>query len=75
VPEIPIDDLDAASPVYESVEGWSEDITGARDVSDLPSRARRYLSRIESWLGVPVAIASVGAERNETILARNPFRD
>jgi adenylosuccinate synthase len=37
--------------------------------------ARRYISRLESWLGVPTCLVSVGPERNETILVKNPFRD
>ncbi len=75
LPEIPLDRLSDASPVYESMPGWQEDITGIRDLPELPTPARRYVAKIESWLGVPACLVSVGPERNETIFLKNPFRD
>jgi len=73
--EIPLDDLDAAEPVYETVEGWGEDISGARDLRDLPAKARRYIARLEGWLGVPASLVSVGPERGQTVIVKNPFRE
>ncbi|MBW2263261.1 MAG: adenylosuccinate synthase [Deltaproteobacteria bacterium] len=75
VPEIPLDRIADATPVYESVPGWEEDITGIRDLHELPVPARRYIDKIEGWLGVPACLVSVGPERNETIFVKNPFRD
>ena len=65
--------LGAAQPIYEELEGWSEDLGGVRRFEDLPAAARRYVSRIEELTGTPVTLISVGAERDETILLRDPF--
>ncbi len=47
--------------------GWHEDITGVRDMGDLPANARAYLDFIEEQLGVPVVMAGVGPARDEMI--------
>jgi adenylosuccinate synthase len=74
--ELPLDpdDLASAEPVYETVEGWVEDAREARDLDDLPAGARRYLTRIEDLLGIPLYLVSVGPGRAETIVLKNPFR-
>ncbi|MCQ3803213.1 MAG: adenylosuccinate synthase [bacterium] len=56
------------APVYEDLEGWSEDITGARSVEDFPPAARRYISFIETAVGVPVGWVSVGPERSQLVV-------
>ncbi|WP_461209846.1 adenylosuccinate synthase [Desulfocurvus sp. DL9XJH121] len=55
-------------PVYETLPGWSGDISGAKALSDLPQAAQDYIARIEEILGVPVTIASVGPDRSQTIM-------
>jgi adenylosuccinate synthase len=60
-------ELARAEPVYETLPGWSEAISGVRRLADLPAAARRYLERIEALVGVPVALVSVGPGRDETI--------
>lgn len=60
-------------PVYEELPGWREDISGARRLEDLPPAARRYLEAIEEALQVPLAIVSVGPDRQETILRAELF--
>jgi adenylosuccinate synthase len=74
--ELPLfgDDLARAEPVYETLDGWSEDVSEVRDLEDLPPGARRYLSRIEDLLGIPLYLVSVGPGRAETIVLKNPFR-
>jgi adenylosuccinate synthase len=67
--------FDRCEPVYESLPGWSEDISGAKKMADLPRAARRYVERISKLTGVPLAFVSVGAERGETIVLHNPFTD
>lgn len=54
------------TPVYESMPGWDEDITGARSWDDLPENAVKYLKRIEELSGVKVGIVSVGPDRIQT---------
>ncbi len=56
-----------ATPVFETLPGWSEPTAGARSEAELPENARRYIRRIEEIVGVPVRLVSVGPERNETI--------
>jgi adenylosuccinate synthase len=74
--ELPLDldDLERAEPVYETVDGWTEDTRGVRDREALPAAARRYLARIEDLLGIPMVLVSVGPNRAETIVLKNPFR-
>ena len=54
------------TPVYESMPGWDEDITGARSWDELPENAVKYLKRIEEITGVKVGIVSVGPDRAQT---------
>ncbi|MDX1689711.1 MAG: adenylosuccinate synthase [Acidimicrobiia bacterium] len=54
------------TPIYETLPGWSEDITGVRSFGDLPAAARTYIERIEELAGVPVSLVSVGPERSAT---------
>ena len=55
--------------VYESLPGWSEELDDATDRAALPDNARRYLDRIEDFVGVPIEIISVGPERTQTLEA------
>jgi adenylosuccinate synthase len=65
--------LVACKPVFETLPGWSEDISGIRKLEDLPKNARRYLDRIEELLETPIDIVSVGPGRDETIIVSHPF--
>ena len=67
--ELPLGPADLApfAPVYEALSGWSEEVGGARVLSDLPSAARRYIRRIEELTGVPVSLVSVGPERSQVV--------
>jgi len=67
--EFAVAHLGEYQPVYEDLPGWSEDVTSARRLQDLPSAARAYLHRLEEIAGVPVSIVSVGAERDQVIRA------
>ncbi|MGL6073172.1 MAG: adenylosuccinate synthase [Fimbriiglobus sp.] len=59
--------LEQCEPVYETLPGWMEDVTGCRKPSDLPENARRYIDRISELLGIPVFVTSVGPDRSQTI--------
>ena len=65
--------LGDCKPVYETLPGWSEDISAITDMQDLPQNVKNYLERIEELTGTPIQIVSVGAERNQTIVHKNPF--
>jgi len=58
-------------PVYEELPGWQEPLRGCRNLDELPLNTRNYLKFIEDFTGVPVAILSIGPERDETIVARS----
>ncbi len=62
--------LERCEPVYEELPGWQTSISGARNLEQLPSPARRYIARIEEMLSCPVDIVSVGANREETIIIK-----
>lgn len=60
-------------PVYEELDGWKENIASAQKISDLPANAQKYLKRLKELSGAGIALASVGAGREETIQLENPF--
>ena len=59
--------LERAAPVYDTYEGWMQDLRACRSVEELPAPARRYVAAIEQRAGVPVSHISVGPERTQTI--------
>ena len=71
----PYDELERVEPVYETFPGWNEPITGCRRLEDLPANARSYLDAIERLAGCPLWLVSVGADREQTIMIKNPFGD
>jgi adenylosuccinate synthase len=66
-------EVSRAEPVYESLPGWDEDVSAARQIEDLPDNARRYIERVESLIGVSAAFISVGPGRDETIMCGDLF--
>jgi len=56
-----------AEPVYEDLEGWTEDLEAVRGYGDLPPAARKYVERIADLGGVPVRHVSVGPHRDQTV--------
>lgn len=63
-----VDDLRRVKPVYETVAGWREDVTGCRSMDDFPPAALAYLDRVSELVGRPVSLVSVGPGRDQTIL-------
>jgi adenylosuccinate synthase len=59
--------LARCQPIYETLPGWSVDISGARAFSDLPRQARDYVRRIEGLLGIPVTYVGVGPSRDQIV--------
>ena len=76
VSEFPSDPelLAEAQPVYEELPGWKEPLGDLREYSELPANAQRYVERVEQLVGVESIAVSVGAERAQTIVRKNPFR-
>ena len=64
-----------ATPIYETMAGWSASTAGARSWADLPAEAIKYVRRIEELIQCPVALLSTSPEREDTILVTDPFAD
>jgi adenylosuccinate synthase len=60
-----------AKPIYELLPGWREDISAAREVSDLPATARAYVQFLEDVSGAPISAIGVGQDRNATLSVRD----
>ncbi|EFE76332.1 adenylosuccinate synthase [Streptomyces filamentosus] len=69
VEELPYNQTDFhhAKPIYETLPGWSEDITKAKTFSDLPKNAQGYVKALEEMSGAPISAIGVGPGRTETI--------
>jgi adenylosuccinate synthase len=65
-----VDDLRQVAPVYEILPGWQCEISQTRRLADLPPNARRYLGRLRELMGRPIAVVSVGPDREQTIFAK-----
>jgi len=56
-----------AMPVYQMLPGWSEDISGATTLAELPKNARAYVEFLEEISGTRISAIGVGQDRNATI--------
>ena len=63
-----------AKPIYEMLPGWSEDISGAKTMEDLPANARAYIKFLEDVSGAPISAIGVGQDRNATISVNDLLR-
>jgi adenylosuccinate synthase len=59
-----------ATPVYEYLDGWWEDLTEARELADLPGNARAYIEALEDMIGAPVSAIGTGPRRDQTLQIR-----
>lgn len=66
-------ELERCTPVYETLPGWEEDISGITEYDALPETAKAYLARIEELSETPIVILSVGPGREETMIRRPMF--
>ena len=64
-------DFHHAKPIYEYLPGWSEDISSARTISDLPVNAQNYIKFLEEISGAPMSAVGVGPGRDQTIVVRD----
>ncbi len=63
--------LQNCKPVYEEIEGWKENISGSKSISDLPPQTRAFLDKVEETTGVPVWIVSLGASREKAVFLKD----
>ncbi|ADJ27497.1 adenylosuccinate synthase [Nitrosococcus watsonii] len=73
--EMPLDSdaLARCKPIYMELLGWQESTVGITEYEQLPLAARLYLEKIEKLSGVPIDIISTGADREQTIILRDPY--
>ncbi len=71
--ELPMNQAEFARavPVYETFPGWTEDISAARTLDDLPQAAREYVDALEKMIKAPISAIGVGPGREETIAVRD----
>jgi adenylosuccinate synthase len=60
-------------PIYEEMDGWKEDISEAKDISEFPIQARKYLEKLEETTGVPIYTVSLGPSREKIIFLNEIF--
>jgi adenylosuccinate synthase len=63
--------LHSATPEYEELTGFDEDIGDCREEADLPKAARDYLGFISEFVGVPIRLVGVGPDRDQTVWVGN----
>ncbi|MGS0894459.1 adenylosuccinate synthase [Burkholderia stagnalis] len=68
-----LDAQSRAKPVYERFAGWRGTVKGVRERATLPRAAQDFIARIEAIAEVPVSMITTGAERDDTIVLRDPF--
>ncbi|WP_008310026.1 adenylosuccinate synthase [Leptolyngbya sp. PCC 6406] len=60
-------------PVYKSLPGWQQSTADCRNLEDLPRQALDYLKFLAELMEVPIAIVSLGASRDQTIIVEDPI--
>lgn len=68
VNEFPFDITNDVEPVYEELPGWQTDLTKVTAESEFPAPFKAYIDYLEKTLQVPIAIVSVGPDRQQTII-------
>ncbi|MGI8459000.1 MAG: adenylosuccinate synthase [Propionibacteriaceae bacterium] len=73
VDRMPINQSDVhhATPVYELMDGWEEDISGCRKFGDLPTTTQAYVKRLEELIGAPISGIGVGPGREQSIVVND----
>ena len=69
-----VDSMEKAKPILKKFPGWKKSLKECRSYSKLPKNARDYVEYIEDFVKTPVSIISVGYERNETFIRKNPWK-
>jgi adenylosuccinate synthase len=67
------EDFARCRPVYETLPGWQRSTADCRSLEDLPPAAMAYLRFLAELMEVPIAIVSLGASRDQTIVVEDPI--
>ncbi|MES2887398.1 MAG: adenylosuccinate synthase [Pseudomonadota bacterium] len=68
------DEIAACKPIYDTFPGWSGSTAGITEWDALPLNARRYLERVQEFIGSSIDMVSTGPDRDHTILLRHPYQ-
>jgi adenylosuccinate synthase len=68
------DEITDCVPIYDSFPGWEGSTAGITQWDALPLNARRYLERVQEFIGAPIDMVSTGPDRDHTILLRHPYQ-
>jgi adenylosuccinate synthase len=60
-------------PIYKALPGWQQSTAHCRNLEDLPKQALDYLKFLAELMEVPIAIVSLGASRDQTIIVEDPI--
>jgi len=63
-----VDQLSNVTPIYETLDGWNENISHCKTYDELPARTKEYLNFISNQSGIKIDFISVGAKRQQTIV-------
>lgn len=58
----------SVEPIYKEIPGWQQDLTGLRDIDEMPNALKEYVLYLEGELGVPITIVSVGPDRSQILV-------
>ena len=67
-PPAPIADIEACEPVYETHQGWKQDLSQITKFADLPPLAKAYLKRVEELAGAKIGLLGIGPAREQTLV-------
>ncbi|MFO0058536.1 MAG: adenylosuccinate synthetase, partial [Cyanobacteriota bacterium] len=67
------EDFARCRPTYVSLPGWQRSTAACRRLEDLPAAAMAYLRFLAELMEVPIAIVSLGAQRDQTIVVEDPI--
>jgi adenylosuccinate synthase len=60
-------------PIYKTLPGWKQSTSDCRSLEELPKQALDYLKFLGSLMEAPIAIVSLGASRDQTIIVEDPI--
>ena len=66
-PPSTIEEIERCKPIYESHEGWKQDLSGAQSFADLPPKALAYLDRVAELARTPIKLLGIGPAREQTL--------
>ncbi|MFA5713077.1 MAG: adenylosuccinate synthase [Bacteroidales bacterium] len=69
--EYPFETQSNIEPIYDQLKGWKKDLTKVTKKEELPNEFIEFINFIEEEVGVPIAIVSLGPDREQTVFYRD----